>query len=141
AGPQQPPGRDLAAGGAVGEDVGLLVADVGQRVLEACQTLSAPPAKQLLQPVRDEYATEAYPQNQQAQVLGAATGCGTDPLIVEVLVFAHPVGREYRVPAGGLGWRGQRFVAAYHTHATARRADAAGVSGVVVRNQGRLEIA
>jgi hypothetical protein len=91
--------------------------------------------------VRNEYATEAHPQNQQAQVLGAATGGDADPLIVEVLVFVHPVRRENRVPAGGLWLIGQRRMAGHHPHAAARRADAAGVSGVVVRDQGRLEIA
>ena len=89
----------------------MLVADVGQRVLEARQALAAPPAEDLLQPVRDQHRTEADPQDQQAQMLGAATAGGAHPLVVEVmLVFVRR--RRARTPsaAGGLRLVGQRLL-------------------------------
>ena len=70
------PADDLAAGAHVGEDVGVLVAGVGQRVLESGQPLAAPPAERLLQPVGDQHHAQADPQKQQTQVLGAAPAGG-----------------------------------------------------------------
>ncbi len=91
---------------------GVLVADVGQRVLEAGQALATPPAEQLLQSVRDEDGTEADPKNQQAKVLGAATVGGANRLVVVMLVLIDPVGRENRVLTGGLGLIRQRLLPA-----------------------------
>ena len=50
----------------------MLVAQVGQRLLETAQPGSAPPAERLLQAVGDQQCAEADAQQHQTEVLGAA---------------------------------------------------------------------
>lgn len=95
---QQHTGHELAAGAHVGEDVGVLVADVGQRVPEPGHSRAAPPAEQLLQPVGAEHHAQPDPQHQQTQMLGAAPPDVVQPVVVLVVVDVG--GRRRRVPGG-----------------------------------------
>ena len=116
---QQHARGDLAAGAHVGQDVGVLVAGVGQRVLERAQPLAAPPAEQLLQPVGAQHHPEPDPQNQQTQMLGAApptARCRSSSSSASISVGSAAevprppaaAGRRATAPAGRGGGRSTR---------------------------------
>ena len=69
---QKHPGGDLTARCHVGQDVGVLEAHVGQRLLKAVESWTAPQAEGLLQAVPDEQCPDRQTQKKQSEVLGAA---------------------------------------------------------------------
>ena len=60
----------------VGQDVGVLEAHIGQRLLEAVESRAAPQAEGLLQAMRDQQRAEPETQQHQTEILGAAPLAG-----------------------------------------------------------------
>ena len=100
---QQHPGERSERRCHVGQDVGVLEAHVGQRVLEAVEARAAPQAERLLQAVRDQKRADGPAQQQQTEVLGAAPVVGPGRRLTRARsrrAPLHRVRREWLPP----GW-------------------------------------
>ncbi len=134
---QQRPCADLNPGADVGEDVRVLVAEVGQRLLEAAEAGTAPPAERLLQAVCDQQRAKADAQEHQSEVLGAALARQSHLVVGAAVGFdLGGLHRRRGVPPAGLDV-GQWLRLAEQSVGPVV---GGGRAGVVARDRGGLEV-